>query len=274
MLKPSIGLFLMLLTSPLVAIEIPLDTLTPVRIGFVDLQKVFDTYPEKSFAEGDLLREIEKRRRELGKRQAEINALRGQVEADEEALQKARAGQSVIVPVNAIPEPESVPAARLEAVATSTSTPVEPYPLEDPLAGLPGHETNTPPGGTGNLPGIQSSPTKRYAILDSLATSGDAKTLSPEAIAALELRIGDHKRALERSMVSFKLFRGNAVADMKQLQAEKTYGVMARIYAILQQLARDESVMVVLDKTYVLYGEDGIDLSDKLIARLQAVTPL
>jgi Skp family chaperone for outer membrane proteins len=33
-------------------------------------------------------------------------------------------------------------------------------------------------------------------------------------------------------------------------------------------LARDENVTVVLDKAYVLYGEDTVDLSDKLIARL------
>src|SRR5438046_6025485 len=77
------------------AVEIPLDTLAPVRIGYVDLQKVFDTYPEKSFAEGDLLREIEKRKRELNRRQSLINALRQQVAADEATLGQARAGQAV-----------------------------------------------------------------------------------------------------------------------------------------------------------------------------------
>lgn len=274
MRKKQFVLLLALGAAPLTAIEIPLDTLTPVRIGFVDLQKVFDTYPEKSFAEGDLLREIEKRRRDLGKRQAEINTLRGQVDADEAALAKAKAGQAVVVPVNAIPEPEPVPVPS-PAVAKSTSTPVEAYPLEDPLAGLPGHDGTTPPApDASNLPGVQSGGTKRYAVLDALAATNEPKTLTADAFAALELRIADNKRALDRSMASFKLFRGNAIADMKQLQAEKTYGVMSRIYAILQELARDESVMVVLDKNYVLYGEDGIDLSDKLIARLQSITPL
>ena len=56
---------------------------------------------------------------------------------------------------------------------------------------------------------------------------------------------------------------------MKVLQTQKTYGVMSKIYAVLQVLVRDEGVTVVLDKAYVLYGEDTVDLSDKLISRLQ-----
>ena len=69
-------------------------------------------------------------------------------------------------------------------------------------------------------------------------------------------------------MYQFKDYRGKALEDMKQLQTQKTYGVMAKIYAVLQGLARDENITVVLDKAYVLYGEDTVDLSEKLIARL------
>src|ERR1700674_4730922 len=72
-----------LVSLPLLSVEIPLESLTPARVGYVDLQKVFDTYPEKSFAEGDLLREIEKRKRELGQRQNLINTIRQQISADE-----------------------------------------------------------------------------------------------------------------------------------------------------------------------------------------------
>ena len=66
----------------------------------------------------------------------------------------------------------------------------------------------------------------------------------------------------------FKDYRVKALEDMKQLQNEKTYSVMSKIYAILQSLARDENISVVLDKAYVLYGEDTVDLSEKLIVRL------
>src|SRR5882672_9229066 len=86
------------------AVEIPLESLSPVRIGYVDLQKVFDTYPEKSFAEGDLLKEIEKRKRELGQRQSLINTLRQQISADESALNQAKGGAAIVVPTNNIPD--------------------------------------------------------------------------------------------------------------------------------------------------------------------------
>lgn len=268
----SIGL------RPGLAVEIPLDTLVPSRIGYVDLQRVFDTYPEKSFAEGDLLREIERRKRELGRRQTEINLLNQQVLADQAALADARKGLSVRVPANAVPEPEpavaSAPAAAAPRTSTGTAkTPIEDYPMEDPLAGLPGHGAAVPAAeATSNapkLPGMKDKDGTR-TLLDSLAQNATGPVLlSPEATAALEKRLGDNQQRLDRATVEFKTFRGNAVADMKALQTQKTYGVMSRIYATLQVLARDEGVMVVMDKAYVLYGEDAVDLSEKLIERLQ-----
>ena len=107
----GLGLAWISMPSPTQSVEIPLDSLTPVRIGFVDLQRVFDTYPEKSFAEGDLLREIEKRKRELSRHQTDINVLNQQITADQAALDDAHKGLAVVVPVNTVPEPITAPVA-------------------------------------------------------------------------------------------------------------------------------------------------------------------
>jgi len=261
----------------LIAVEIPLESLTPARIGYVDLQKVFDTYPEKSFAEGDLLREIEKRKRELGTRQNLIATIRQQISTDQTVLTQAQSGDSVQVPANNVPDlrpppppPPPAPAASTTTVKTSTTVAVEPYPMEDPLAGLPGHDSGTLPEhaqGSTQLPGMKDNGGK--GILKTLAASSTPAPLSPDAISALQKRIDANKKLLERQIVDFKNFRGNAVADMKVLQTQKTYDVMSKIYAVLQTLARDEGVTLVMDKAYVLYGEDTVDLSDKLIQRLQ-----
>ncbi len=261
------------------AIEIPLESLTPVRIGYIDLQRVFDTYPEKSFAEGDLLREIEKRKRELNRRQTDISTLRQQIAADDSALADSRAGKAIIVPANAIPEPvpeniKTPPATSSSTVKASSTTVVEPYPTEDPLAGLPGHGPASAFSNTGStLPGVNSAGSANAGQgpteLDLLASSTGTVVLSTSAKALLEHRLQQNQKSLNRAIGEFKAFRGNAVGDMKQLQTQKTYGVMAKIYAVLQTLARDEGVTVVLDKAYVLYGEDTVDLSEKLISRLQ-----
>jgi Skp family chaperone for outer membrane proteins len=258
------------------AVEIPLDTITPVRIGFIDLQRVFDTYPEKSFAEGDLLREIEKRRRDLGRRQNEINTLRQQISADEAVLNQSRAGAPVQVPVNTVPEPVveplQAPSSSTTTVSRSSTTAIEPYPTEDPLAGLPGHDGGKiQESAATTLPGMKgaSAPSKSSSLLDELASSPNPVVLTPDAKAALQKRVETNTRALARSTADFKNFRTNAVGDMKVLQTQKTYGVMSKIYAVLQTLARDENITVVLDKAYVLYGEETVDLSDKLISRLQ-----
>jgi Skp family chaperone for outer membrane proteins len=265
------------------AIEIPLESLTPARVGYVDLQKVFDTYPEKSFAEGDLLREIEKRRRQLGTRQSEVNTLRQQIAADEAALAQAKSGQAVVIPPNALPEPvvapPAAPVTSSATVGSSTSTiqrssstfgTTTPYSTEDPLAGMPGHENPLAAiqaKQDTNLPGMQP-PAVAKPLLEQLAASSGPVTLNGEALNALQDRIAKNKRSLDRAIADFRSFRTNAVGDMKVLQTQKTYGVMARIYAVLQNLARDEGVTVVMDKAYVLYGEDAVDLSEKLIERL------
>ncbi len=259
------------------AVEIPLEALTPARVGFVDLQKVFDTYPEKSFAEGDLLREIEKRKRELGSRQNLINTLRQQIAADESTLSQGKNGASVVVPPNSVPNLSPAPPTPV-AVKPSTSTapaaspPVEAYPLEDPLSGLPGHDASSivdrTQGGSTQLPGMKTAAPKG-TLLELLAATTGPVQLNPDAQMALQKRIDDNRKILERQSAEFRNFRGNAIADMKVLQTQKTYGVMSKIYAILQTLARDEGVTLVMDKAYVLYGEDTVDLSDKLIQRLQ-----
>jgi Skp family chaperone for outer membrane proteins len=257
------------------SVEIPLEALSPARIGYVDLQKVFDSYPEKSFAEGDLLREIEKRKRELGQRQGLINTLRQQIASDESALQEGKRGGAVIVPVNNVPDLTPAPVAQAAPTPSTSTTQapakVDPYPLEDPLAGLPGHDASAvverlDKGPTTQLPGMKQEG-KKGGLLDQLAT-GSPVSMSSDAQMALQKRIDDNKKLLDRKTAEFREFRGLAVADMKTLQNQKTYGVMSKIYAVLQILARDEGVTVVLDKAYVLYGEDTVDLSDRLIARL------
>jgi len=124
-----------------------------------------------------------------------------------------------------------LPAPTTGQVTTSTTTAVEPYPTDEPLAGLPGHE-----GGAAKnpLPGMQEESSKPVTstLLDALAQSGTATTLNADAQAALQKRISSTKLALDRAVYQFKDYRGKALEDMKQLQTQKTYGVMARIYAV------------------------------------------
>src|SRR5262245_54685269 len=157
------------------AVEIPLESLTPARIGYIDMQKVFDTYPEKSFAEGDLLREVEKRKRELNQRQSLIKTLKEQIAADENPLSQGRGGAAVPDPMNNVPDqtpaaPAAAPVSQSTfTVIGSSTTAVEPYPLEDPLAGLPGHNASTiveRVSGSSKLPGMKAEPTKKGTLLD------------------------------------------------------------------------------------------------------------
>jgi Skp family chaperone for outer membrane proteins len=288
----GLGLVITLSAMPRIAwpVEIPLEGLAPVRIGYVDLQKVFDTFPEKAFAEGDLLKEIEKRKKNLDQRQMEINSLRQQIASDQTALEQARSGRPVMVPQNLValtpppapPAPPPVKSTTTVTASTATVVPstatVEPYPTEEPLAGLPGHEAaasaSNAASGNNNLSGLQAQssqePTQGPSspLLDLLAGATAPVLLNTEATSALQKRIDDDRKLLDQKTFEFKNFRSLAVADMKALQTQKTYGVMSKIYAVLQGLARDENIMVVLDKSYVLYGEDSVDLTDKLISML------
>jgi len=258
------------------AIEIPLETVTSSRVGYIDLERIFNTYPEKSFAEGDLLREIEKRRKNLSQRQNQINLLRQQIAADQATLDQARAGRSVVVPANTIvtAEPAAPTPEEVKPTVQKSSSSIEAYPTDDPLAGLPGHEV-----GNATLPGMQGAteskpkpttiPVNSYPLLESLSNAASPAPLSPEAQKVLQQRIDDNRKTLDRLVYDFKDFRVKAVEDMKTLQTQKTYDIMSKIYAILQNVAREENVTVVMDKAYVLYGEDTVDLTDKLMTALQ-----
>ena len=281
--------------SPMYGVEIPLESLTPVRIGYVDLQKVFDAYPEKAFAEGDLLKEIQKRKRELNRRQNEINVYRQQIAADQAVLDQAKSSKPVTVPADMIAQlaatetPLAAPAAPAptDNNQINKSSATEAYPSDDPLLGLPGHELTKDPEtkAAAALPGMQSSSLSSQALpkattpssaplLDQLAAASAPTLLNPEALTALQKRVDDNRKILDRKTFDFRDFRSKALEDMKTLQSQKTYDVMSKIYAILQSLARDESITVVLDKSYVLYGEDSIDLTEKLMSRLQSDQPL
>ncbi len=155
------------------AVEIPLETLSPVRIGYIDLQKVFDTYPEKAFAEGDLLKEIQKRRTEMNTRQNAINVMRQQIASDQAALDQAKTGKPVLVPkddVAALQPVQPAPPPPTPEVSTTTqvnksSAAVEPYPTEEPLAGLPGHDMGSNATSNKQLPGMQPAETKSSSPL-------------------------------------------------------------------------------------------------------------
>src|SRR3954468_1552925 len=117
------------------AVEIPLESVSPVRVGYIDLQKVFETYPEKAFAEGDLLKEIQKRKTALTTRQNSINIMRQQIVSDQAALDQAKSGKAVVVPHDDVAALQPAPPTKAEPPpAKSTSTAVEPYPTDEPLA--------------------------------------------------------------------------------------------------------------------------------------------
>jgi len=130
----------------LIAVEIPLESLTPARVGFVDLQKVFDL-SGKVFCRRRSSQRNRKAQARARQRQNLIATIRQQISADQSVLTQAQSGASVQVPVNNVPDltparpPAPVPAASTTTVKTSTTVAVEPYPLEDPLAGLPGHDS-------------------------------------------------------------------------------------------------------------------------------------
>ena len=78
------------LIGPISGVEIPLESLSPIRIGYVDLQKVFDTFPEKAFAEGDLLKEVSKRKLELSSRRGYYMSEAGSKETKETTASKTQ----------------------------------------------------------------------------------------------------------------------------------------------------------------------------------------
>jgi len=289
-------LSLALLPSPAAALELLLEENRGESgtIGYVDIDKVFKEYSGTTGAREEFLAEIKKKEDALNARKtgiftlkAELAKLRQEREfaltlpslletqrsvaeakaAADAALAAARAaaeaaavqassaaaaaGVSTAAPAPEVPAAVSTATAAAPAPAQPASgEPVQPQPLKDLPQDLPGLAGI-------DMPGVAKVPVSHFKF--SVSTS------VPEIDAAIE------KKTAELAAKEEELRQAQRQSERELLEYEgrKTEILLGRIYVALRELAVKEEVSVIVDKRNILYGQSAVNLTDKLLRKLE-----
>ncbi len=242
-------------------------------IGYVDIDRVFKDYSGTTGAREDFLSEIKKKEDSLNTRKTAIFTLKAelaklrqerefaatlpslmetqrsvaQAAAETEAAARALAAAKAAVEGSsaAVAASSGAPAAQQPAVSPSTGTPPAGPPPE--LPGVSGID----------MPGIARVPVSHFKF--SVSTS------IPEIDAAIERKTAE-LAAKEEELRQAQL---QSERELLEYESRKTELLLGRIYVALKELAVKEEVSVIIDKRNILYGQNAVDLTPKLLRKLE-----
>lgn len=213
-------------------------------VGFVDMQRLFLNSPDAARAKDSfaaLSREAEERlnlkKAELLRRRRELASL----EAEREAL--AKAAETPAVPAS--PAAASVSSAAPASVAVATGTPA-----------LPGMSPRA------------QAPAAAPADAASAVPAESAARGASRRILELDGRIAGLRAEIERTDAETQREQSDADKGLLEVEGRKVDQVLARLYRAISETARQEGVSVVVDKSAVIYGYPGLDLTDRVLKRL------
>ncbi|MDA8132192.1 MAG: OmpH family outer membrane protein [Elusimicrobia bacterium] len=231
-------------------------------IGYVDIDRVFKEYSGTTGAREDFLAEIKKKEDSLNARKTEIFTLKAEIAKLRQEREFALTLPSLMETRRSVAEAaaQAAQAVSTETVSLSTSSPeastsavqgaAAPVPSTAVPAGLPGM--------TGiDMPGVARVPVSHFKF--SVSTS------VPEIDAAITGKETD----LSRKEESLRQAQKQAERELLDYESRKSELLLGRIYVALKELATKEEVSVVVDKRNILYGQHAVDLTDKLMKKLE-----
>ena len=171
------------------------------KIAYVDLERIFQIFPETKFAKEDYAKRLVKMREDLANREEEISTFNTRIEVLESTLKQL----------------EGKVATKVE---TSTNTPV-----------------------------------------DSTEFQFDEGEDS-EALVKM-------KKDLEEKISGLEDARKRATRELSTFENQQSQVILGKIYLALKDLANDEQVTLVVDKSSILFGSTDIDLTEKLQQRVR-----
>lgn len=248
------------------AIEIPLEGFGKASaIAYVDMHKIFESYPDTEKARVELSKVIEEKKagisvkkEEIAKLKGEIEYIKGQLAAVEPSTQSIRLDRykPIRSPGNEPPNPSSDLGSKPPPPGLTALT----LPENSPLNFL-----FTPPESSTVSPITESS----TAAAHYMQYPSSGPQLLP-GIPSLKPQLAEKEKVLAQKEQDLALFLGVAEEEVNQLEEGKTMTLMARIYKSLEEIAAKEGYAIILDRTNILYGETGVDITQNVIWRLSS----
>lgn len=288
------------------ALEVSLEENKAQRgnIGYIDMQKLFRLYPETQKAKQNFEEVLRQAEDQVNLRKAELIGLRAELiklRMEREAAAKLAAG--IQTPPKPAPAPTPAAPAATAAVdpstaaatavdsSTSTAPAVDPSTSTTPTVAASTDTAGTTPVATSTdvLEGLLSSTTSPAAapppeeqgaplIINLPGLSPEPIVVQPPAAALaaaaslgeIDQKLAERGKLLADKESEFKTYQGQVEKNLLELEDKKTEILLGKIYHAVQEVAREEGISVVVDRTQILFGHKAMDLTDKVIKKLKS----
>ncbi|KAF0127708.1 MAG: hypothetical protein FD189_254 [Elusimicrobia bacterium] len=244
-------------------------------IGYVDMDRVFREYSGTTGARDEFLAEVKKRETDLDASKKRIFALKAEISRLRQEREFAAAlplffgAEAGDTTGDTMPNDAPVSAAAGAEISTGTTTAPETMPtVPTAAAALPGMAPqgvviSTPAAGKApqqpliHMPGVGAMSLDRFrmSVSTSVADIEAAIAVKEKDLAALEGALRADQRKAEK--------------DLLTQESKKTEAILGRIYFLLRELAVSEGVSVIIDKRSILFGHAAVDLTGKLLEKLE-----
>ncbi|MFH1283245.1 MAG: OmpH family outer membrane protein [bacterium] len=247
-IKNRLILSIILLVFPfaLYAVEIPLtktlssDGAATNTFAIVDMSKVLDNFPEtqrkqKEFEKkvGEIEEKLKLKEEEVAKLQAEIDASRVTNRQEEKKTQ---------------PEPSMDGFILTESTQTAETA-------QDIEAEIEANQDD------------ESAIIEKQNQDKAVSQEVDKSTSTASVIVDPKV-LEEKKKELEEKSGELANLKEESNIEIQELHISFRQQVMGKIYVVLQELAGEEGIEIIVDKNNVLYGKPNIDLTQKLVDRL------
>jgi Skp family chaperone for outer membrane proteins len=132
-------------------------------------------------------------------------------------------------------------------------------------------------------PAAVAASTSAAAVAVSTAAAPAAPPAAPNAAATgpsiaervldLDRKIVALQGDLTRKEEQYALERNETDRGLVSIEGRKTDQVLAHIYQAITVVARQEGLSIIVDKSAILYGHRGVDLTDKVLQNLRSAQP-
>ena len=226
------------------AVEIPLDGRIgtsaegggTASIGYVDIEKIFAEHPMTARVQAEFQAEVEQRKKEISDLERSVADLQRIIVSSTTEVARMRTELETL---------------KTKGLAPATTVQV-------PL--LPGMEVSS---STQQAASAAPQQKQSSADMNALVAAKEQEIKEKEAgIDALNQESAKKKEEIKQQTKQIK-------EDLVSLEEKKTITVLNDLYRVLERIATEESITIIIDKNDVLYGQPGQDLTQKVRERLQ-----
>lgn len=224
-------------------------------IGYVDIDRVFKEYSGTTGARDEFIAEIKKKEEALNSKKTAIFTLKAEIA-------KLRQEREFALTLPSLLETQRSVAEAAAAVQASSQAAVQ---VSTVAAAQPPAASTALPAGAESLPGMDGIDMPGVAKVPVSYFKFSVSTSVPEIDLALQKKESELKTREDDLRASQK----QAEKELLDYEGRKSELLLGRIYTALKELAVKEEVSVIVDKRSILFGQNAVDLTGKLLKKLE-----